>query len=108
MNSPQSRFLLELDKLRRDVNRQILTPRIDKLNIDQIRPVVTAIAMARADYIETLLNLGEKGQHPPSEAEIAELKNKRECYDELVAASQALETIIQRDYIDVVPEKRGH
>ena len=51
MKAPQNRFLLELDKLRRDVNREILQPRIDSVNIERFRPIITAVAHARADYV---------------------------------------------------------
>ena len=103
MKAPQNRFLLELDKLRRDVNREILQPRIDTITIERFRPIITAVAHARADYVEALIAFGEEaGNEAPKPERITELKQKREAFEELVAAANALETIIQRDYIDSI------
>lgn len=101
MKAPQNRFLLELDKFRSDVNREILGPRIDTMTIERFRPIITLVAHARADYMEALIAFGEEAsQEAPDLDRIKELKHKREAFDELVAAANALETVIQRDYID--------
>lgn len=108
MKAPQNRFQLELDKLRRDVNRAILQPRIETMTIERYRPIVTAVAHARADYVEALIALGEEtSNEAPNPERIAELKRKREAFDELVVAANALETVIQRDYIDAISDKFG-
>lgn len=106
MKAPQNRFLLELDKLRRDVNRDILEPRIGTMNIERFRPIITAVAHARADYVEALIMFGEEvSNEAPKPERIEELKKRREAFDELVHAANALETIIQRDYIDSISTK---
>lgn len=106
MKAPQNRFLLELDKLRRDVNREILQPRIDTMTIERLRPIITAVAHARADYVEALIAFGDEvSNEAPKPERIAELKQKREAFEELVAAANALETVIQRDYIDSISIK---
>lgn len=106
MKTPQNRFLLELDRLRRDINRQVLKPRIDDLDLTKLTPVINAVAHARADYVDTLLRIGKAADNlSPTQEQIEELRVKREAYDELVSAANALETIIQRDYIDVVSQK---
>ncbi len=108
MKAPQNRFLLALDKLRSDVNHEILQPRINTITIERFRPIVTAVAHARADYVEALIAFGEEaGNEAPKPERITELKQKREAFEELVAAANALETIIQRDYINSVSNK-GH
>lgn len=109
MKAPQNRFLLELEKFRYDINHAILKPRINNLSLEQLRPVLTAVAHARADYAETLIKIGNTCKDsPPSDEQIEMLRAKREAFDELVAAANALETIIQRDYVDVVSNKAGH
>lgn len=108
MKAPQNRFLLELEKFRYDINHDILKPRIDNLTLEQLRPVLTAVAHARADYVEALIEVGKSCENAsPSSAQIETLKEKREAFDELVAAANALETVIQRGYLDVVPNKAG-
>lgn len=109
MNTQQNRFLLELDKLRRDVNRDILGPRIGSMTIERLTPIITAVAHARADYLEALIRFGEESNNAaPRSDDIAELKRRREAFDELVAAANALETIIQRDYIESISHKSHH
>lgn len=108
MKAPQNRFLLELEKFRYDINHEILKPRIESLTLEQLRPVLSAVAHARADYIEALVQVGNscKAASPTSD-QIELLKRKREAFDELVAAANAMETVIQRGYLDVVPNKAG-
>lgn len=109
MKTPQNRFLLELEKFRYDINHAVLKPRINDLHIEQLRPVLTAVAHARADYVDTLIKIGNAcPDRSPSTEQIEILREKREAFDELVAAANALETIIQRDYVDVVSAKQGH
>lgn len=43
---------------------------------------------------------------PPAEEQIARLRACRETYDQLVSAANALETAIQRDYLDVRVSRR--
>ncbi|MEM6302074.1 MAG: hypothetical protein AAF680_11995 [Pseudomonadota bacterium] len=96
-----NRLLLELEKLRRDVNRQVMNPPIPALKIADLKPVVTLAAQARLSYIEQLLSIGDGAPDFPSPDKISELAQRREAYEELRAAVNALETAIERGYLDV-------
>lgn len=102
MSTDNNRLLLELDRHRRDINREIINPRIPELRLEELRPVLTMVAQARADYVARLLELADScaGQTPAPE-QIAALKRSRETFEELVTAVNALESVISRDYLDV-------
>lgn len=104
MSVDNNRLLLLLEKAVRDTNRDILNPTIKALKIDDLTPVLELVARARADYLKELFDVA--AEHPdnlPSEERIGHLKRHRERYQELVSASQALETAIERKYLDVAP-----
>lgn len=102
MSTDNNRLLLELDRQRRDINREIINPRMPELALTDLKPVLTMVAQARADYISQLLELaGSCHDQAPTSEQIATLKRSRETFDELVAAVNALESVISRDYLDV-------
>ncbi|MHA7878677.1 MAG: hypothetical protein ACX931_02725 [Saccharospirillum sp.] len=102
MTVDNNRLLLELDKRRRDINRDILNPAIPELSLEDLDPVLTMVANARLAYIQELLEIARMTPDTgPSVEQIKQLRNCRITYDELVSAVNALETVIQRDYLDV-------
>ncbi|WP_341708879.1 hypothetical protein [Halopseudomonas sp.] len=102
-----NRLLLELEKQRREINRSIINPAIPQLSLEALTPLLNMVGQARKDYLCGLLNLADtcKG-HAPSSEQINELRTLRQTYDELVTAANALETAIQRDYLDVITTRR--
>lgn len=106
MPTDNNRLLLELERQRREINREIINPRFPKLSLDDLKPLLTLVAHARADYVQQLLDIANNStEQPPGQEQIHQLKRCRETFDELVAATNALETLIQRDYLDV---QSGH
>ncbi|GAA0791330.1 hypothetical protein [Marinobacterium sediminicola] len=102
MSTDNNRLLLELDRYRREINRDIINPRFPELRMEDLKPVLTMVAHARADFVSQLLELAESGSgEPPAPEQIATLKRSRETFEELVAAVNALESVISRDYLDV-------
>jgi hypothetical protein len=102
-----NRMLLELEKLRREINREAINPLIPVLSLDDMRPLITMVANARARYTRELLDLAKAvGNAPPSAEQIQSLRQTRETYDELVKAAGALETVIEREYLDVRPTRK--
>ncbi len=102
MSTDNNRLLLELERLRREINREIINPRFPELKLDDLKPVLTMAAHARANYVAQLLELADSGGgQPPAPEQVAALKRSRETFDELVAAVNALESLISRDYLDV-------
>lgn len=107
MNQDINRLLLELERSMRAINREVINPMIQQLSIDGLRPVLCLVANARARYLKALFDLGaSQPDDHPTEAQFAELSRLRQEFEELVAGAQALETAIQRGYLDVLPGKR--
>ena len=97
------RLLLKLDKAIREVNREIINPQIAQLKLTDLNPVVTMVAHARADYLKILFEIANQTENiRPTPAQIEKLKQYRETYEELLHASVALETAIERGYLDVL------
>ena len=108
MNQDINRLLMELERSMRAINHEVINPQITELTIAGLRPVLCMVANARARYLKALFDLGasESGNDErPTEAQFAELRTLREEYDELVSGAQALETAIQRGYLDVTDSK---
>jgi len=96
-----NRLLLELEKIRRDVNRDIMNPAIPELSVESMRPVITMAARARLAYLQELMDISKMSPELPSHEQISLLARQREAYEELRAAVNALETAIDRGYLDV-------
>ncbi|WP_370280675.1 hypothetical protein [Pontibacterium sp.] len=102
MSMENNRLLMQLDKYRREVNREVLNPAISELALEDLKPMLGMVAQARAQYVSELLEVAKlSGNNLPTPEQIRQLKVCRETYDELVAAANALETVIQRGYLDV-------
>ena len=108
MNQEINRLLMELERNMRAINREVINPQIKELTIDGLRPVLSLVANARARYLKALFDLGASvpADHPPSESQFDELAKLRREYDELVTGAKALETAIQRGYLDVEENRR--
>jgi hypothetical protein len=97
-----NRLLLELEQAIRTINQEVINPVIPELTIKGLCPVLKMVASARADYLKMLLDLANiKGDAPLTPDQINKLQDLRVIYDECVAGAQALETAIQREYLDV-------
>ena len=102
MTQQTNRLLMEVERTRRNINRDIINPCVRELTVEGLEPVLRLVANARARYIRTLFTLGNNAQErDPTPEEFAELTRLRKEYDELVNAAQAMETAIQRGYLDV-------
>ncbi len=100
-------MLMEFERAMRSINREIINPAIKELNIDSLRPLIELIAQARARYLKALFELGENvSQDGPDAQQLAELSRLRQAYEEMAHAARALETAIQRGYLDVRPSAR--
>ena len=102
-NVNNKRLLLELDKLRRDVNKKIINANVVNLNLNKLKPVVEIVARSRAAYISELMNLANNHQDSdPTLAQLEQLRLKGQEFDELVKAANALEVAIERGYLDTI------
>ena len=104
MNQDVNRLLMELERTMRAVNREVINPQIKELSIEDMRPALCMVANARARYLKAFFELGAGTDgHQPTDTQLEELTRLRNEYSELAEASKALETAIQRGYIDVKP-----
>lgn len=102
MPTDKSRLLLEIDKNIREVNREVINPEIPELKLDDVMPVMRMVARARASYLKELFDLAAVAEEKmPSPDQIKQLRLLRVIYDELVSGAKAMETAIQRGYLDV-------
>jgi hypothetical protein len=93
------RLLMELDKHRYDVNKHTINACIEDLNLDSLKPIVEMVAKSRAAYLRELMNMAN---NPSNQGPVIErLKGLREEFNELVKATNALETAIERGYLDI-------
>ena len=105
MSNEHSRLLLAFEQHMRTINRDILNPMIEELSLDDLEPMQRMVAEARGRYLKAFLEIAaEADGQLPDDARIKALHHHRLRYDELVAAAQALETAIQRGYLDVSHE----
>lgn len=104
----KNRLLIELETLRKSINREVINPQLPELALDDLRPLLALVARARADYVGELLALGTRDPGTPLDIEAVEaLRNRRLVFQELVDAVNALETVIQREYLDVKSSRKS-
>ena len=96
-----TRQLLELEQQRRLINRQTINADISLSGIEDIDPILRMVAQVRASYLKALFDLARESDGLPTPVQIETLRDLRESYDELVNASNALETALERGYIDL-------
>ena len=102
MSDNAKRLLLELEQRRREINRNTINPEIRELTLQELEPIVNVVAQMRAAYVQSLFNLADKRDGLPTRDDIERLRERRSAFDEVVAAVNALETMIERGYVDVV------
>ncbi|MFZ2288533.1 MAG: hypothetical protein WAV92_02520 [Halopseudomonas yangmingensis] len=102
MNPEANRLMLEVEKLRRETNRRMISAQVKQLSMENITPLLTMVARCRSEYLQTLMDMSAECKgNLPDEAMIERLRHRRLVYEELKTAVNALETAVQRDYLDV-------
>lgn len=97
-----NRLLIEMDRAIQNVNREVINPEIPELTLGRLTPVISMVARARSEYLKSLFGITELvGDGLPTKEQTAELHEKRTTFEELLNAAQALETAIDRGYLDV-------
>ncbi len=101
MTTDERRLLLALEQRRKLVNRETINPEIRTLELGEIEPILKMVAEVRAAYVSELFALAERRDGLPNTDDIALLAEHRVVYEELISAANALETMIERGYLDV-------
>lgn len=103
-----NRLLLEITNSIRSINRDTINPGIPELTLDGLKPVMHIVADARSRYLQQLFTVSKTaGDEGPSVDDIKRLKNLRLIYEELSSGAQALQTAIERGYLDVSQPNNG-
>ncbi len=97
-----NQLLLEMASNVRKINREIINPYIPDLTLDGIEPTIRLVALARASYLKEMFALASAvDDGMPNLEQVQKLRNLRIVFEELVSGAQAIETAIERDYLDV-------
>jgi len=103
MPKDNKRLLIEFEKTMREINRETINPAVPEIKLSDLVPTLKLVAKARADYLKGLVDLaavvGDEGM--PDLDQIKNLRLLRLTYEELVTGAKALETSIERGYLDV-------
>lgn len=104
MDKNINRLLMQFEQLLKTTNREFINPKIDELCIKDLHPIVEMVARSRAGYLEHLYDLCkqyEGTEDYPTSDELQKLRAHRLRFEELAEGAKALETSIQRGYLDL-------
>ncbi|MDQ7016657.1 MAG: hypothetical protein Q9O24_13605 [Gammaproteobacteria bacterium] len=101
-STTHNRLLLAIDNQIKKLNREIISPQIPQLVLNELKPIMSLVAKARAAYLKELFVITEQvNGEVTSPQQIEKLRDLRTVFEELVQATQALETAIERGYLEV-------
>lgn len=105
MSDPETkrhRLMLMLERHIRKINSEVINPEFPELKLEDLEPIIRMVARARGAYLKEVFKVTLAAGHKlPSSEQVDHLTEKREIFEELLAASKALETAIDRGYLDV-------
>lgn len=105
MSKDINRLLLQLEQAIKRLNQETINPVLPELTLAGLAPVMSMVAKSRAIYLKELFDLASScDECVPSAPQIDNLRALRQAYEEMVSGAQALETAIQRGYLDVKPD----
>lgn len=96
----QRQFLEQLELSIAVANREVIHQQISNLDKETFQQLAVMVAKFRANYLEAAIKLANSPGSCDGDC-LAELKRKRELYDEGRAAFEALERAIERGYVDI-------
>ncbi len=97
----QRRFLIELETGIRYTNQEIIHKRIPDLTSEDILTLVVKIGELRAEYLESAIQISRADGHAMADTTIADLKKRRQAYEEARDVYQALHDAIEKGYLDI-------
>jgi hypothetical protein len=95
----QRQFIDQMEMSIALANREVIHRHIPNLTQETFQQLAVMVARYRAAYLEVAIKLSAAGD-PPDAEWLAELKQRRELYDEGRFAFEALERAIERGYVD--------
>lgn len=100
MERKNARQLLMLEQLRRTINLETISSEIPMPSMDDITPILKMVAEVRTAYLKGLFDVANECEGIPTIEQIQKLQELRRSYSELVDATNALETALERGYIN--------
>jgi hypothetical protein len=101
-SSDHSRLLLGIEEQIKKINKEVIDPMIPKLKMDDLLPVIRLVASIRGAYLKELFDISAvEGDAVPSHDQIKRLRDMRVAYEEFQGGVQAMQTAIERGYLDV-------
>jgi hypothetical protein len=95
----QRQFIEQLEMSVTLANREVIHKQIPNLTRETFQQLAVMVARFRASYLDAAIRLSTAAD--PFDAKgLADLKLKRDLYDEGRAAFEALERAIERGYVD--------
>ena len=74
---------------------------IPPLDNDHLLPVMAVVAKVRGAYLKELFQTAQTANRGlPTEEQLKKLRHSPEAYEEMLAAAQALEVVVERGYVD--------
>jgi hypothetical protein len=95
-------FVEQLEMSVAIANREVIQKHIPNLTRETFQELAVMVARFRAQYLEAAIRLADSGEFCDACC-LADLKHKRDLYDEGCAAFEALERAIERGYVDLDP-----
>lgn len=95
-----TQFMEQVELTVFQANKEVLHREIPHLDRDSFIRFAVQVAEARARYVKHALELTKAG-HKASAAELDQLKGLRLAHDELLAAFEATQRLIERGYADI-------
>ncbi len=91
-------YLDQIDYTAFAANREILAKAIGSADLDKFQRMAVATAHARADWVAAAIAITETS-HAPSAAQIAQLRDMRQAYEELTEVYEAMRRMVERGYL---------
>lgn|SRR5258708_33253159 len=90
--------ILEIDKVIFETNQRIMLEKVPTLDSDSFLRFSHLVAETRANYIRMALEVS-KLSHQPDIGVIEQLRKQRLSYEELLAAFEAMQRVLERGYV---------
>ncbi len=90
--------LEQIEKAIFDANERTLRTKVPSLDRDNFVHFAGLVADTRANYIKMALEISRLSIQPDASI-VQELKRQREAYEELLAAFEAMQRVIERGYV---------
>lgn len=91
-------YLDQIDYTTFAANREILAKAIGSADLDKFQRMAVATAHARAQWVAVAVAITETS-HAPTAAQIAQLHDLRQAYEELTEVYEAMRRMIERGYL---------